>query len=402
MHTLSADQKLSLDAILNWFQNEKEHKQYISLGGYAGTGKTTLIALIRNKLHTIDPNVKVGFASYTGKAARVLRTKLMQQQVVLPQDTVGTIHSLIYSPIVNERKEIVGWKQKESIDRTLIIIDEASMVDEVIWGNLRSYGIPIIVVGDHGQLPPIKGSFNLIEEPQLTLDEIHRQARMNPIIGLSIQAREHGCIKFGTYSDTVIKYDMASHEAQEAMQELLNSVHTDTLVLCGYNSTRIKLNTHIRGALGFETAEPAPGDRVICLRNNHKKHIFNGMLGTLQSIKRVDDAWYMAEIVMDDEEDVYKDLISVAQFNAPTAMNFTDKRSQIMRGDLFDFGYALTVHKAQGSQAKRVILFEERFRKMSGDEWKRWLYTAVTRAEEELYIFGRDSSPNSDEGKNAR
>lgn len=402
MHTLSADQKLSLDAILNWFQNEKEHKQYISLGGYAGTGKTTLIAHIRKELHIIDPNVKVGFASYTGKAARVLRTKLIQQQVVLPQDTVGTIHSLIYSPIVNERKEIVGWKQKESIDRTLIIIDEASMVDEVIWGNLCSYGIPIIVVGDHGQLPPIKGSFNLIEEPQLTLDEIHRQARMNPIIGLSIQAREHGCIKFGTYSDTVIKYDMASHEAQEAMQELLNSVHTDTLVLCGYNSTRIKLNTHIRGALGFETAEPSPGDRVICLRNNHKKHIFNGMLGTLQSIKRVDDAWYMAEIVMDDEEDVYKDLISIAQFNAPTAMNFTDKRSQIMRGDLFDFGYALTVHKAQGSQAKRVILFEEWFRKMSGDEWKRWLYTAVTRAEEELYIFGRDTSPNSDESKNAR
>jgi len=56
-------------------------------------------------------------------------------------------------------------------------------------------------------------------------------------------------------------------------------------------------------------------------------------------------------------------------------------------GDLFDFGYALTVHKAQGSQAKRVILFEERFPKMTDDEWKRWLYTAVTRAEEELYIF---------------
>ena len=58
-----------------------------------------------------------------------------------------------------------------------------------------------------------------------------------------------------------------------------------------------------------------------------------------------------------------------------------------MRGDLFDFGYALTVHKAQGSQAKRVILFEERFSQMTDDEWRRWLYTAVTRAEEELFIF---------------
>ena len=59
-----------------------------------------------------------------------------------------------------------------------------------------------------------------------------------------------------------------------------------------------------------------------------------------------------------------------------------------MKGDLFDFGYALTVHKAQGSQAKRVILFEERFKQMSNLDWRRWLYTAVTRAEEELIILG--------------
>ena len=62
-----------------------------------------------------------------------------------------------------------------------------------------------------------------------------------------------------------------------------------------------------------------------------------------------------------------------------------------MQGDLFDFGYAITVHKAQGSQAKRVVLFEERFKQMNDEEWKRWLYTAVTRAEEELYIFAREA-----------
>jgi len=69
-------------------------------------------------------------------------------------------------------------------------------------------------------------------------------------------------------------------------------------------------------------------------------------------------------------------------------LNFTDKRSKVMAGDLFDFGYALTVHKAQGGQAKKVVLFEERFKKMSDQQWRRWLYTAVTRAEEELIIFG--------------
>lgn len=392
MHSLSAYQQHSLDAILAWFKQKDKARQFITLGGYAGTGKTTLIAHLRKAIERIDKSTKVGFASYTGKAARVLRTKLIEQHVILPQDTVGTIHSLIYSPIVNDRHEIVGWKQKEKLDRTLIIIDEASMVDEMIWSNLLSYDIPIIVVGDHGQLPPIKGSFNLIESPELRLDEIYRQARENPIIGLSIQAREHGLIKMGKYSDTVIKYDMAALEAQEAMQELLNNVTTDTLVLCGYNSTRIKLNKHIRSMLGYESETPTTGDRVICLRNNHKKHIYNGMLGTIQSIKQEDDNWYMAEIAMDDEERIYKDLISVKQFHAPSGLNFTDKRSQTMHGDLFDFGYAITVHKAQGSQAKRVILFEERFKKMSDDEWKRWLYTAVTRAEEELYIFGRETA----------
>jgi superfamily I DNA/RNA helicase len=90
---------------------------------------------------------------------------------------------------------------------------------------------------------------------------------------------------------------------------------------------------------------------------------------------------------MDGEEDVFHGLIAAGQFGADGPLNFTPDRKKTVRGDLFDFGYALTVHKAQGSQAKRVILFEERFAKMDDDEWRRWLYTAVTRAEEELYIF---------------
>ena len=90
---------------------------------------------------------------------------------------------------------------------------------------------------------------------------------------------------------------------------------------------------------------------------------------------------------MDGEDGVYKGLISKEQFMSDSALNFTNKRSAIMAGDLFDFGYALTVHKAQGSQARRVILFEERFSKMDDEQWRRWLYTAVTRAEEELYII---------------
>lgn len=390
MTSLSEDQQKVLDAVIDWYKNDRIKQPFLSLGGYAGTGKTTLIAEMRKEFKKIDDKLKVGFASYTGKAARVLRNTLNEQKVVLPTDTVGTIHSLIYSPIVNEKEEIIGWKTKDKIDRSLIIIDEASMVDDVIWSHLLSYIVPIIVVGDHGQLPPIKGSFNLMQNPQLRLEKIHRQAEKNPIIGLSIQARENGMIRQGLYSDTVKKYDLADYDAQEAMHELLSNFDNDTLILCGYNHTRRKLNNHIRSALGFESPSPQSADRVICLRNNHRKNIFNGMLGTILSINKINDEWYDAEIQMDDEEDIYKSLFSTKQFEANSALNITDKRSQIMRGDLFDFGYALTVHKAQGSQAKRVILFEERFKQMNDDEWKRWLYTAVTRAEEELYIFAQE------------
>lgn len=384
---LSDDQQKVLQGIIAWYKNDREKKRFVTLSGYAGTGKTTLIAYLRQELEKIDPKLKVGFASYTGKAARVLKNKLDEQKIMATQDTLGTIHSLIYSPMVNDKEEIIGWKPKEKIDRQLIIIDEGSMVDGTIWRHLLAYELPIIVVGDHGQLPPIKGNFNLMDKPDFKLEEIHRQARQNPIIGLSIQAREHGAIRAATYSDTVIKMTNENGEMQTMMNELLENVSPDTLILCGYNTTRRRLNNSIRQSLGFETPQPATGDRVICLRNNHKKNIFNGMLGTILSIEPRDEAYYEAEIEMDGEDTPFHGLISKEQFGSDTALNFSDKRAQIMAGDLFDFGYALTVHKAQGSQANRVILFEERFKQMTDDQWKRWLYTAVTRAENELYIF---------------
>ena len=388
MIDLSLDQQKALTDVLEWFEKDRLKMQFVTLGGYAGTGKTTLIALLRKKLLAINKDLKIGFASYTGKATRVLKNKLSDAESSYKQDTISTIHGLIYSPIVNERQEIIGWQKKETIDRDLIIIDEASMVDELIWTHLLSYKVPIIVVGDHGQLPPIKSNFNLMQKPDLRLEEIHRQAKKNPIIELSIQARTSGVILPGKYSQTVQKYVSGDLDAQDTMTELLTNYNKDTLILCGYNKTRKRLNNFIRQSKGFESPAPCSGDQVICLRNNHKKNIFNGMIGTIINIEKENDEWYSAEIAMDGEGENYQGLISVAQFNSDTALNFTDKRSRIMQGDLFDFGYVLTVHKAQGSQAKRVILFEERFRQMDDEAWKRWLYTAVTRAEEELYIFG--------------
>jgi len=389
---LSKDQTKALKSIIKWYTSENK-PQYITLGGYAGTGKTTLIALIKEALINISKrnkkHIKIALCSYTGRATQNLKTKLKEEMVIKGTDTVSTIHGLIYDPIENSKGIIIGWRKKSEITADLIIIDEASMIDENIWIDLLSYNVPIIAVGDHGQLPPIKGSFNLMQDPQLKLENIHRQAANDPIIQISIAARKHGNVESGKFSDTVIKYSQDDYDYGEANVDLLENYTEDMLILCGYNSTRVKINQFIRSSLGFDTPEPQVGDRVICLRNNHLKSIYNGMLGTIASILAIDENIYSADINIDDTKNNYFGKIYAPQFNSTDPINFTKDRLKLGKADLFDFGYALTVHKAQGSQAKKVVLFEERFSKMSDDQWKRWLYTGITRAQSELYLFGK-------------
>ncbi len=385
--SFSKDQIQVLDSLMDWFS--KNQSPYITVGGYAGTGKTTLISEFRKKLTKVNKKLKVSFCAYTGKASRVLKSKLEDQKAVYPDDTVSTIHSLIYSPVVNNKEEIIGWERKEKLENDLIIIDEASMVDSEIWKDICSYGIRIVAIGDHGQLPPIRGSFNLVENPILRLEKIHRQAEGNPIIQLSILAREEGTIPVGNYSGKVKKINSSESDIASTVDDLLMSYDEDMMILCGFNNTRVKLNAHIRQMFDLNSPLPEAGDRVICLRNNHAFGIFNGMQGLIERLENEDDEWYFAEINMGDGVPKFKGLILKEQFGNKESLNFTGNRSKTLNGDLFDFGYAVTVHKAQGSQAKRVLLFEERFSKMDDEMWRRWLYTGITRAEEELYIIGR-------------
>lgn len=390
MVTLSQDQKIALSKLLAWNNTISQNAkfEYITLGGYAGTGKTTLISIFRKLIHKSNSSTKVAFCSYTGKGALVLKKTLIENECLYKQDSVGTIHALIYDPIINAQGNIVGWKIKDKINQNLIIIDEASMVDITIWNDLISFNIPIIAVGDQGQLPPINNNFNLMNKPNLILNQIHRQAKNNPIIKLSIDARETGIIKPGEYGKNIIKITNQSGENWDLINEYLEDYNNETLVLCGYNNTRIKINNFIRLSLGFDIPEPQPQDRVICLRNNHKLGIYNGMMGIIQNIYEWDENWYEAQIQMLDVNQLYTGQIYAHQFNKPESINYTKDRKKVGDGDLFDFGYAITVHKSQGSQADRVILFEERFSKSSEEDWKRWLYTAVTRAKKELIIVG--------------
>lgn len=388
---LTREQRTVVDAVLDW--RRELARPFITVGGYAGTGKTTILGPLRQNLADEFEGTRVAFCAFTGKAASVLRSKLKVHRALRKEDYCGTIHGLIYEAEADELGRLFTWHRVDEIPFDLIVVDEASMVGERLWADLSAFGIPVVAIGDHGQLPPIEGTLNLVAEPELRLETIHRQAADNPIIKLSLLARTEGEIPFGHFGPGVEKLPRADDATGDRLEREFAQFDAETMVLCGYNRTRIALNRHIREKLGIEGEGLVPGERIICLQNNWsaRQHpVFNGMLGTVVSAEPESEEgvlhWYNVLFQMDGEDRMYIGQISAHQIDQPKRVEQVEGLLPLEIGDRFDRGYALTVHKAQGSQARRVILFEQKSRFWEGEAYRRWLYTAVTRAEEELLI----------------
>lgn len=386
---LSPDQKQVLVAIAEWLKHPTGG--YLTVGGYAGTGKTSLSAVLRILLKKHQPKLKIAFATFTGKATQVLKSTLHQFGAVFEDDSVSTLHSLMYRPETDSAGRVANWVKLKQLKYDLIIVDEASMVTSELWHDLVSYRVPIIAIGDHGQLPPVGDDFNLMAEPDVVLQKIHRQAAGNPILKVAELARTHGQIPVQEFGPGVVKLNGLDDSTSDQVDQLLYQRHPSQLVLVGFNKTRIRLNKHVRFLRGFEADQPLPGETVICLRNNYQlaSPIFNGLIGTISTLNHKEPHWYQAEIQFTDQNQLYSGLISKHQFHQPSLVQQVDELEPTQIGDRFDFGYALTVHKAQGSQAKRVLVFEEKHPAWDDETWQRWLYTAVTRAEKELVVVGR-------------
>lgn len=370
----SPQQDEALRAVSKWLQGGRS--QVFRLFGYAGTGKTTLA---RHFAEDVDGQVQ--FGAFTGKAAQVLRSK--------GATNARTIHSLIYRPRGEEAvsDETTG---KTSINPTfslnrqspiarskLVVIDECSMVDEALGRDLMSFGTPILVLGDPAQLPPISGGgFFTEHEPDYLLTEIHRQARDNPIIQLAMDVREGREFMIGDYGRAKV---ISRNEVDRDL------VLDADQVLVGTNRTRKRYNQRLRQLKGFEAAYPQAGDKLVCLRNDPAKGLLNGSLWKVMTSSRETVKPGINLLVSPEEDDpdrgVAKIKLLKAAFDDPEAdVPWQQKK----RFDDFDYGYALTVHKAQGSQWDKVVLFDESF--AFKDTRQRWLYTAITRAAESLTI----------------
>lgn len=377
------------------------------IGGYAGTGKTFLISKLRTEIKKQYPNAVVAFCAFTGKAASILKRKLEEQKNIYPEDYIGTIHGLIYKVRSRWDKQlkchvIVGWERIEPKDflYDIVIIDEASMVSREIWKDLSIVGKSIIAVGDHGQLPPVSdnSSFNLMKNPDFILTEIQRQALDSPIIWLSKFVREQGYIPFNKmFSPNVFKISWNNQKCKNTWNNI--EFDNNTIVLCGFNQTRCFLNDEIRKRLSYTNTQPYPGEKVVCLRNNHVTKLMNGQIGTVM--------WVMPEkkdaflLTIDVDGDVYECFTHNLCFGQVTytMFNITKdsdvqklKKYAIRKGysggvDYFDYGYVISVHKSQGSEWDRVILFEQRSRHWDDNYYAKWLYTGVTRAKEKLFII---------------
>src|SRR5437764_308909 len=235
MPAFSPEQDAALKAVSAWLKAKPgrgDTPPLFRLFGYAGTGKTTLA---RHVAEGFDG--KVVFAAFTGKAALVMRHKGCPD--------ASTIHSLIYQPVDTDSPTptFMRWDEGPASKAKLIVIDECSMVDAELGRDLMSFRVPILVLGDPAQLPPIQGGgFFTDAQPDVMLTEVHRQARDNPIVRLSMDIRAGNRLAPGDYGETqVVRRDGLDP------QRVLDADQ----VLVGRNATRRAYNSRMRERRGF-------------------------------------------------------------------------------------------------------------------------------------------------------
>jgi exodeoxyribonuclease-5 len=368
-------QTKALGAVRSWLTSRST--PFFYLAGYAGTGKSTLAAEI-----ALRHGGEVLFAAFTGKAAAVMRSKGCTDAT--------TIDALIYRaqlqiscaaeepcdtpPCGNRcryaRERFIGRTLNVESDvahASLIIIDEVSMVGERMGRDLLSFAVPVLVIGDVAQLPPIgDGGYFTRGEPDFQLTEVHRQAFDSPVIELATRARRRQPLRHGTYGESAVVEEIG-------VEEML----TFDQVICGTHRTRHKINKEIRKALGFRGPTPEAGEKAICLKNNRRLGLRNGTIWTVTSATPSDGGF--VEMIVENEEGERVEVLAPEE-----GFSSRDGNGQDLPEQPFAFGYCITCHKAQGSQWDSVLVLDESY-VFRGNRW-RWLYTAVTRAAERVTI----------------
>lgn len=368
---ITQQQGEGIKAVVDWFYTpwkRGQAGQVFKFFGAAGTGKTTLATYIAQEL-----GVNVLYVAFTGKASLVLAKKGCRP--------VSTIHSAIYKAA---QDEVTGrWHYTLNFEKLLgidlVIVDEAPMVGAELGKDLLSVCGKVLALGDPYQLPPVNDAgFFGIGQPDFLLTDIHRQAKDNPIIAMSMLVRNGERPKLGTYgSSRVLKSKMLDYE--------MIAAHDMTLV--GKNDTRKYINDMYRQGAGLKDQYgliPGPGERLICLRNNRERGFLNGSLWMTVAASEMKHGDVVSTIVPEDEPDTDANLI----LTPPDYFDGTEMALDWrVRKDADEFCYAngITTHKAQGSSWTRVLGLDQS--KVFKEDWSKWLYTLLTRASDSVTLL---------------
>ena len=379
-------------------ERHRNHEKYTVIAGYAGTGKSTLVKFIIEALD-VEKN-KVCYATFTGKAAQVLAKKGNKNAM--------TLHKLLYNSIPRKGGGFMRIP-KDRLDYTVVVVDEISMAPKSIINMLFKHNVYVICLGDPFQLPPIEKEEDnhLLDNPHIFLDEIMRQAQESEIIRLTMGIREQKPL-----------HPVKGNEIQIVPAAALSDgmLGWADQVLVATNFKRHCMNDFMREMKGFGP-EPCDGDKVICLRNywdswnyDNGDPLVNGTIGTIHNphndIIRVPYYAYNKGVIHTLQADFVSDLnehfgeVSMdpkIMAGGDSELEWRDKyrlgQLKARIGDVipkeFTYGYAITCHKAQGSEWDKVLVIEENFPFAKVDH-ARWLYTAATRAAEKLVIVTKE------------
>lgn len=401
-HSLTSEQQTAQALFFEWLRKHiksslstKRSLDPFVLTGYAGTGKTTLLKSIITQLDILG--YSYGCASFTGKASKVLQSKGIPN--------AKTIHSYIYEPVVDSNGVLKGFtKIKKPLKLDVFIIDEVSMVSDSMMREIKSVVGLVLAVGDVGQLPAITKdpkdySFLHNHKSDAALQENHRSE--SNIISLANYVRFNGQLPFDKTQYIQLLYNDAINYSIGDATKI-----TETQIIVFTNKQRRATNDACRTIIhGRYIDEPVMGDKIICTKNfyadNGSLRRSNGLiLYVCDNPKRSKQRFFgpkdyktgkRASVVLDMVEfPAYDEYGDLHENCVCPLLSFTNP-SQIppwvnTQSEFYEFGYAITCHKAQGSEFNHVVVMSSGLFNPVGNPLftNQWLYTAITRAKQSV------------------
>ncbi len=449
-HTPTGDQKETVDAISE-FVAEKRSRSLFILAGYAGTGKTSLIsalvkglAALRLKSVLLAPTGRAAkvLAHFAASKSYTIHKKIYRQKSA--REGVGTF--VLDRNLHKDTLFIVDEASMIGSDRS----DGSNFGSGNLLSDLLEYvysgaGCKLLLAGDTAQLPPVGSRLSpALDTYGISLSgynvvsrELRDVVRQSELSGILVNATAlRSTIDSGVWSTPELiaeGFDDIERISGEDLTDSLNDAYNskgveDTVVVVNSNRLANVYNNGIRRTIFFRDEEVSAGDLLMVVKNNYfwldesggedgAAFIANGDVAEVQRVKKCEeryglrfaemslwfpdyqagvDAWVVLDTLNSDSPSLPSE--KVRELYHSVAEDYSHIRSrrkqwEAIRNDPWfnalqvKFAYAVTCHKAQGGQWKRVFIDQGHFnRQEPASDYLRWLYTAVTRATEKLSL----------------